>query len=198
VGEGEPRGLGAGERRVAPGPELSVSRGGRAAAACPAAGAVAERRATIDVWAALAEVAHRRDYVRPLVDDSGVIDIEDGRHPVVEEMVPAGAFVPNDCRLDGRSTQILVVTGPNMAGKSTFMRQVAHIVLLAQTGAFVPARRARIGVVDRIFTRVGAADNLARGESTFMVEMRETAAILAGATPRSLVLLDEIGRGTST
>ena len=159
---------------------------------------LAERVATLDVCAALAQVAHTGSYVRPLVDDSGVIDIEDGRHPVIEQMVPAGTFVPNDCRLGGDAAQLLVVTGPNMAGKSTFMRQVAHIVLLAQMGGFVPARRARIGVVDRVFTRVGAADNLARGESTFMVEMRETAAILAGATRRSLLVLDEIGRGTST
>src|SRR5688500_16278875 len=113
-------------------------------------------------------------------------------------MVAAGEFVPNDCRIDPADRQILLITGPNMAGKSTYMRQVAHIALLAQMGSFVPARAARIGLVDRIFTRVGAADNVARGESTFMVEMRETAAILAGATRRSLVVLDEVGRGTST
>ena len=154
--------------------------------------------AAIDVCAGLAELAQRSSWVRPLVDDGEVIDIADGRHPVVEQSVPAGTFVPNDCQLDPDSRQILLITGPNMAGKSTYMRQVAHIVLLAQIGSFVPARSARVGVVDRIFTRVGAADNLARGESTFMVEMRETAAILAGATRRSLVVLDEVGRGTST
>jgi DNA mismatch repair protein MutS len=171
---------------------------GRVAGAAPAVAALAERLAVLDVVAALAEVAHRGSYVRPLVDDSELVEIDDGRHPVIETMVPAGTFVPNDCRLDPRGPQLLVVTGPNMAGKSTYMRQVAHLVLLAQMGSFVPARRARIGVVDRIFTRVGAADNLARGDSTFMVEMRETAHILAHATRRSLVILDEIGRGTST
>ncbi|KAB2882900.1 MAG: DNA mismatch repair protein MutS, partial [Kofleriaceae bacterium] len=129
------------------------------------------------------------------VDDHAVVD---GRHPVVEAALPAGTFVPNDAHLDAASAQLLLVTGPNMAGKSTYMRQVAQIVLLAQLGSFVPARAATIGVCDRLFTRVGAADNLARGDSTFMVEMRETATILAGATRRSLVVLDEVGRGTST
>jgi DNA mismatch repair protein MutS len=154
--------------------------------------------AAIDVAAALAEVAQRQGWVRPVVDDGEVIDIREGRHPVVERSVAAGSFVPNDCALDPAGRQILLITGPNMAGKSTYMRQVAHIALLAQIGSFVPARAARVGLVDRIFTRVGAADNVARGESTFMVEMRETAAILAGATRRSLVVLDEVGRGTST
>ncbi len=154
--------------------------------------------AQVDCCAALAEVAHHHGYVRPEVDDGAVIDIVDGRHPVVERAVARGAFVPNDCKLDPDGEQILLITGPNMAGKSTYMRQVAHTVLLAQIGAFVPAAAARIGLVDRIFTRVGAADDLSRGESTFMVEMRETAAILAGAGRRSLVLLDEVGRGTST
>ncbi|HUS65258.1 MAG TPA: DNA mismatch repair protein MutS [Kofleriaceae bacterium] len=154
--------------------------------------------AAIDVAAGLAEVAQRQGWVRPEVDAGDVIDIREGRHPVVERAVAAGSFVPNDCALDPEARQILLITGPNMAGKSTYMRQVAHIALLAQVGSFVPARSARIGVVDRIFTRVGAADNVARGESTFMVEMRETAAILAGATRRSLVVLDEVGRGTST
>jgi DNA mismatch repair protein MutS len=170
----------------------------RVGAHLPALLAAAERVATLDVAACFAEVAHRSSYVRPLVDDSEALEIEEGRHPVVEQLAAAGHFVPNDCRLDPRGPQILVITGPNMAGKSTFMRQVAQIALLAQIGAFVPARRARLGVVDRIFTRVGAADNLARGESTFMVEMRETAHIMAHATRRSLVVLDEIGRGTST
>jgi DNA mismatch repair protein MutS len=154
--------------------------------------------ARLDALAALAEVAHASGYVRPEVDDSALIEIEDGRHPVVEKGAAAGKFVPNDVRLDPASEQILVITGPNMAGKSTAMRQVALTVLMAQMGGFVPARRARMGVVDRVFTRVGASDNLARGESTFMVEMRETAHILAHATARSLVVLDEIGRGTST
>jgi DNA mismatch repair protein MutS len=170
----------------------------RIGAHLPALLAAAERVATLDVAASFAEVAHTSSYVRPLVDDSEALEIEDGRHPVVEQLAAAGNFVPNDCRLDPRGPQILVITGPNLAGKSTFMRQVAHIALLAQIGSFVPARKVRLGVVDRIFTRVGAADNLARGESTFMVEMRETAHILAHATRRSLVVLDEIGRGTST
>jgi DNA mismatch repair protein MutS len=164
----------------------------------PAVIAAGHRVATIDCCAALAEVAHTQGFVRPVVDDGEIIDIVDGRHPVVEQHVPPGSFVPNDCKLDPDAEQIVLVTGPNMAGKSTYMRQVAQIVLLAQAGSFVPAKSARIGLVDRIFTRVGAADNLARGESTFMVEMRETAAILGGATRRSLVVLDEVGRGTST
>jgi DNA mismatch repair protein MutS len=133
-----------------------------------------------------------------VVDESGVIELADGRHPVVERLAAAGGFVPNDVRLDSDSEQMLIVTGPNMAGKSTLIRQVAQCVVLAQMGGFVPARTARIGVCDRVFTRVGAGDNLARGESTFLVEMRETAHILRYATPRSLVILDEIGRGTST
>jgi DNA mismatch repair protein MutS len=154
--------------------------------------------ATLDVLAALAHVAYERGYVRPLVDDDGVIDIRDGRHPVLE-LRPSGArFVPNDLRLAAGEVDCLVITGPNMAGKSTYMRQAALIVLLAQIGSFVPAGSARVGVVDRIFTRIGAQDDLAGGQSTFLVEMTETAAILRHATPRSLILLDEIGRGTST
>lgn len=154
--------------------------------------------AAVDVLAALAEVAGTRGYVRPRVDDSGVLRIVEGRHPVVETMNLAERFVPNDVELDTREHQLLIITGPNMAGKSTFMRQVALIVLLAQMGSMVPAKEATIGVVDRIFTRVGASDNLARGQSTFMVEMTETANILNHATAKSLVILDEIGRGTST
>ena len=154
--------------------------------------------ATVDVAVTLADVAERHHWTRPTVDGGQVIEITDGRHPVIEALVPPGTFVPNDARLDTEREQLVLVTGPNMAGKSTFMRQVAHIVLLAQAGSFVPARAATIGVCDRIFTRVGATDNLARGDSTFMVEMRETAAILGSATRRSLVLLDEVGRGTST
>jgi DNA mismatch repair protein MutS len=159
---------------------------------------LAARFAEWDVHAALAETAHRRDYVRPEVDASSVLDIEEGRHPVVEELAAAGQFVPNDVRLDVDAERLWLVTGPNMAGKSTLMRQVALGVILAQMGSYVPARRARIGIVDRVLSRVGASDNVARGESTFMVEMRETSNILRRATRRSLVVLDEIGRGTST
>lgn len=154
--------------------------------------------ATIDLLAGLSELAADRGYCRPELDESDVISITEGRHPVIEAMPLNERFVPNDVYLDSREQQIWMITGPNMAGKSTFMRQVALIVLMAQTGSFVPAAEARIGVVDRIFTRVGASDNLARGESTFMVEMRETASILRYATARSLVIMDEIGRGTST
>ena len=154
--------------------------------------------AICDACASLAEVAARRGYSRPVVDDGLGLDIVDGRHPVIEAMLPDGTFVPNDTRMDPAAEQIVLITGPNMAGKSTYMRQVAQIVLLAQIGSFVPAKSATVGVCDRVFTRVGAADNLSRGDSTFMVEMRETAAILAHATRRSLVVLDEVGRGTST
>jgi len=154
--------------------------------------------AVVDVCGSLAEVAARRGYCRPVVDDGLAIEIVDGRHPVIEAILPEGTFVPNDCRLDPGAEQLVLITGPNMAGKSTYMRQVAQIALLAQIGSFVPAKAATIGVCDRVFTRVGAADNLSRGDSTFMVEMRETAAILAHATRRSLVILDEVGRGTST
>ena len=158
------------------------------------AAAVAE----LDVLASLAELAQRHGYVRPLVDDGPKIQIDAGRHPVIETLVPAGEFVPNDIQLSADGARILVITGPNMAGKSTVMRQVALIVLMAQMGSFVPAAEARLGIVDRVFTRVGAADDLASGRSTFMVEMSETATILTEATSRSLVILDEIGRGTST
>ncbi len=159
---------------------------------------LARRLAEWDVAGALAEVAHQNDYVKPDVDDGDVVDIVDGRHAVVEQHAAKGRFVPNDTRLDIGGGRLWLVTGPNMAGKSTLMRQVALIVLLAQLGSYVPAKSARVGVVDRLLSRVGASDNLARGESTFMVEMRETAAILQRATKRSLVILDEIGRGTST
>jgi DNA mismatch repair protein MutS len=162
--------------------------------------AVAARLAGWDVASALAEVAHRDDWTRPVVDDSLDLILEDARHPVVEKLAAAGRFVPNDVSLsagDG-GARLWLVTGPNMAGKSTLMRQTAIAVILAQLGAFVPARCARIGVVDRVLTRVGASDNLSRGESTFMVEMKETANVLRRATRRSLVVLDEIGRGTST
>lgn len=152
----------------------------------------------LDVLATLAEVAQRHNYCRPHVDRSFLMEIKDGRHPVVERMPLAEGFVPNDLKLDGEQNRFLVITGPNMAGKSTYIRQVALIVLMAQVGGFVPAKSARIGVVDRIFTRLGAADSLARGQSTFMVEMIEVANILKNATTRSLIILDEVGRGTST
>ena len=158
----------------------------------------AEALANLDVLQSLASVAHNRNYAIPEMDDSGDLVIEEGRHPVIEAMPLGENFVPNDVCLDGRENQILVITGPNMAGKSTFMRQVALITLMAHMGSLVPARSARIGLVDRIFTRVGASDNLAQGQSTFMVEMTEAAHILRHATPRSLLVLDEIGRGTST
>ncbi len=153
--------------------------------------------AALDVLAAFAHVALRRNYVRPVVDDGDCIEIEEGRHPVVEAALDVAPFIPNDVRLDS-SQQIMVLTGPNMAGKSTYLRQVALTVLMAQVGSFVAARAARIGTVDRIFTRVGAQDEIAAGASTFMVEMTETAYILSHATPRSLVVFDEVGRGTST
>jgi DNA mismatch repair protein MutS len=153
--------------------------------------------AHLDVFASLAEVASRRDYVRPEIVEEPVIDIRSGRHPIVESAM-SEPFVPNDCVLDTTSQQEIIITGPNASGKSTFLRQVALIVLMAQIGSFVPARAAKIGLVDRIFTRVGAQDDLATGQSTFTVEMNETANILNNATPRSLVILDEVGRGTST
>ena len=154
--------------------------------------------ANIDAFASLAEVASRYGYVRPMLDDGDAVAIRQGRHPVVERMLPTGDFVANDTALSGSGEQLILLTGPNMAGKSTYIRQVAVIVLMAQIGSFVPAESATIGVCDRIFTRVGLQDDLAMGQSTFMVEMVETAAILNHATPRSLIVLDEIGRGTST
>jgi DNA mismatch repair protein MutS len=160
--------------------------------------AMSNALAILDVLTALADVAEAQRFVRPRIDNSSVLHIREGRHPVVENAVGRGAFVPNDCKIDAQSEQIILLTGPNMAGKSTYMRQNALIVILAQMGGFVPAAEAQIGIVDRIFTRIGAADALARGESTFMVEMKETANILHHATRRSLILLDEVGRGTST
>jgi DNA mismatch repair protein MutS len=160
--------------------------------------ATAKAVAKIDVLCSLAEVAARSGYVRPRLTEDDVLEIRQGRHPVVERGLPPGSFVPNDVRLSNTDEQLIVLTGPNMAGKSTFIRQVAVITLMAQIGSFVPAESASIGVVDRIFTRVGLQDDLAVGQSTFMVEMVETAAIVNHATPRSLVILDEIGRGTST
>ncbi len=153
--------------------------------------------AQVDVFSGLAQAAVDNGYVRPVVDDGPVIRVRDGRHPVVERVLPPGEYVPNDVELSA-DARVLVLTGPNMAGKSTYIRQVALITLMAQVGSFVPAAEAHIGIVDRVFTRVGLQDDLATGQSTFMVEMVETAAILNQATPRSLVVLDEIGRGTST
>ena len=154
--------------------------------------------AYIDVFASLALVAERNHYVRPKINENGVIDIKNGRHPVVERMIENDMFIANDTYLDNQKKRISIITGPNMAGKSTYMRQSALIVLMAQIGSFVPAEKANIGIVDRIFTRVGASDDLASGQSTFMVEMTEVANILRNATSRSLLILDEIGRGTST
>jgi DNA mismatch repair protein MutS len=157
--------------------------------------------AEVDVLASLAFLAQNRGYCRPSFDDSGDLEVMEGRHPVLDQPELTGSndrFVPNDIYLNSTSHSILLITGPNMGGKSTYLRQTALIVLMAQMGGFVPARSARLPVVDRIFTRIGASDNLARGRSTFMVEMTETAAILNTATPKSLVLLDEIGRGTAT
>jgi DNA mismatch repair protein MutS len=171
---------------------------GQVAAYYAALKIMANALALVDVLVALAEVADSHHFTRPQVDDGVTLAIREGRHPVVESTVGRGAFVPNDCVIDPATLQIILLTGPNMAGKSTYMRQVALIAILAQMGSFVPCAEARIGIVDRIFTRIGAADSLARGESTFMVEMKETANILHHATARSLVLLDEVGRGTST
>ncbi len=154
--------------------------------------------ATLDVLCSFATVAEDLNYTRPIVDNSGEIQIEEGRHPVIEKMLPAGSFVGNDTKLDKKENRLAIITGPNMAGKSTYMRQVALITLMAQVGSFVPATHAKIGVVDKIFTRVGASDDLSMGQSTFMVEMMEVAEILREATANSLVVLDEIGRGTST
>jgi DNA mismatch repair protein MutS len=195
------------ERRFALEERIFEELRGKVADAAPRIRTAADAVATADVLLALARVASERGWVRPAVDASEVLEIDDGRHPVVEALLEGGpaAFVPNDVAVASRAAPecerhgaLLVVTGPNMAGKSTVMRQAALVALLAQMGSFVPARRARVGIVDRIFTRVGASDDLARGRSTFMVEMTETSAILHNATRRSLVVLDEIGRGTST
>jgi len=198
--------LGAEERRFALEAELFEELRARVLSDAGRIRTAAAAVAAADALLSLGRVAAERGYARPAVDDSQVLEIEDGRHPVVEALLPdgAGSFVPNDLAVassaegEGTAGQVLVITGPNMAGKSTVMRQAALVALLAQMGSFVPARRARVGLVDRIFTRVGASDDLARGRSTFMVEMTETAAIVHNATRRSLVVLDEIGRGTST
>lgn len=159
---------------------------------------IARAIALLDCICSLAAAAQRFGYVRPIVDDSQVLQIIDGRHPVIEALALGEKFIPNDTYLDDEDNRCLIITGPNMAGKSTFIRQVALITIMAQMGSFIPAREARIGIVDKVFTRIGASDDLSRGQSTFMVEMTETANILNNATPRSLVILDEIGRGTST
>ncbi|MEZ5331485.1 MAG: DNA mismatch repair protein MutS [Thermoanaerobaculia bacterium] len=194
----EERILGAEERQGALEAELFGALVACVAAESEGLGHLTEALATLDVLAAFAEAAARFGYVRPEVGAAGgPLTIEEGRHPVVERL-GGDAFVPNDVELDGDSAQIVILTGPNMGGKSTYLRQVALIVLMAQAGSFVPARSARVGVCDRIFTRVGASDDLSRGESTFMVEMIETARILHQATAESLVVLDEVGRGTAT
>ena len=154
--------------------------------------------AALDVFASLALVAERNNFVKPKINENGVLDIKGGRHPVVEQMIENDMFIANDTYLGNQKKRVSVITGPNMAGKSTYMRQTALIVLMAQIGSFVPAEKANIGIVDRIFTRVGASDDLASGQSTFMVEMTEVANILRNATAKSLLILDEIGRGTST
>ena len=155
--------------------------------------------ARLDCLLAFANVARENKYIRPVIEDSDVIDIRQGRHPVIEKQLPVGEkYIANDVFLDADSQQIIIITGPNMAGKSALLRQTALITLLAQIGCFVPAESARIGLVDKIFTRVGASDNISVGESTFMVEMNEAADILNNLSPRSLVLFDELGRGTST
>src|SRR5690606_2086687 len=159
----------------------------------------AQLLARLDVLLNFAVIAEKYHYVRPVIDGSGIIDIKGGRHPVIEQRMPIGEdYITNDVFLDNQSQQIIIITGPNMAGKSALLRQTGLIVLMAQMGCFVPAKEAHIGLVDKIFTRVGASDNLSSGESTFMVEMNETASILNNLSERSLILLDEIGRGTST
>jgi DNA mismatch repair protein MutS len=195
--EYEEKVLGAEERIATREAELVDALRRRVAEAIGRVQGTATLLAQLDVWAGLADVAERERYVRPEVTGNVTLQLEGSRHPVVERMMPREAFIPNDVQLD-EAGRVILLTGPNMAGKSTLLRQVGLCVLLAQMGAYVPCRRAAVGVVDRLFTRVGASDNLVRGQSTFMVEMSETSAILHGATARSLVLLDEIGRGTST
>ena len=194
----ESRVLGAEEQRAVLEHRLFQEVCAEAARHHPKIQAVARFLAQLDCLLSLAEVADQNDYCRPEILADGRIHIEEGRHPVVEKMISGERFVPNSIVLDDAENQVLVITGPNMAGKSTVLRQVALLVIMAQMGSFVPARRAAIGMVDRIFTRVGALDNLSQGQSTFMVEMQETANILNNATENSLVILDEIGRGTST
>jgi DNA mismatch repair protein MutS len=195
--EYEEKVLGATERIEERERELFEQLRGRVSASISRLQAAAARVATLDVLSSFALVAETESYSRPIVTDGFDLEIVGGRHPVVERMMPRDRFIPNDARLTA-DARMIILTGPNMAGKSTVLRQVGLIVLMAQAGSFVPATRANVGVVDRLFTRVGASDNLVRGQSTFMVEMAETSAILHQASERSLVLLDEIGRGTST
>ncbi len=190
--------LGAEEKLTALERDLFLQVRGQVAEQAAAILGVARSLASLDTLASLAEVAAANHYCRPTLDESDVLQVEEGRHPVVEQMQHQEPFVPNDVHLDGGQRRLLILTGPNMGGKSTYMRSAALITLMAQMGGYVPARSARIGLVDRVFTRVGAADDLATGQSTFMVEMTEVANILHNATARSLVILDEIGRGTST
>jgi DNA mismatch repair protein MutS len=194
----ESRILGAKDRAVALEYELFRELCEKVTACAPILQETAETIAQIDVYASLAQVALANNYCCPIVDYSDRIEIRDGRHPVVERLNRENPFIPNDVTLDNGENQIALITGPNMAGKSTYMRQTALIVLMAQIGSFVPAAEAEIGIVDKIFTRVGASDDLASGQSTFMVEMNEVAYILDHATEKSLIILDEIGRGTST
>ena len=190
--------LSAGDKAVALEYELFTALRTKVAEQVDAIQASARAVAQLDVLCSFAAVAVKNHYVQPEVDESGVIDIKEGRHPVVEQVLKDAWFVPNDTFMDGRDDTLSIITGPNMAGKSTYMRQVALICLMAQAGSFVPARSAHLGVVDRVFTRIGASDDLSAGQSTFMVEMNEVAEILKHATPNSLLILDEIGRGTST
>ena len=196
--EFEAKVLGAEEKRLELEYQLFSEIRNQIAAASSRILAAAAFVATTDFYTAMAEAARRYHFTRPQVDTSDEIIIKEGRHPVIERSLASGRFVPNDIHLDQSRQEVLIITGPNMAGKSTVLRQTALITLMAQMGSFVPAQEARIGVVDRIFTRVGAMDDLRRGQSTFMVEMNETANILNNATAHSLVILDEIGRGTST
>jgi DNA mismatch repair protein MutS len=195
--EYEEKVLGADERIVEREVEIFEALRGRVAGEAPRIQDTARALAALDVLAALAETAAIQNYTKPLMHGGDELIATDARHPVVERHV-ADAFVPNDITLDGSTQQLIILTGPNMGGKSTYLRQCALLCLMAQAGSFVPARSAKLPVVDRLFARVGASDNIARGQSTFMVEMQETANILHCATSRSLVILDEIGRGTAT
>jgi DNA mismatch repair protein MutS len=196
--EAEENILGAEERRAALERRLFAELVGHVVSQAAAIQTAAQVVGESDALLSLARVAGENRYTRPVMAEEPVLTFTASRHPVLERLLPPGEFVPNDLDLDARSRQIALITGPNMAGKSTYLRQIGLLAIMSQMGSFVPAESARIGIVDRVFTRVGASDNIARGRSTFMVEMEETATILAGATARSLVLLDEIGRGTST
>jgi DNA mismatch repair protein MutS len=194
----EHRALTAEDRQLALETQLFHELRAKIAAHAPEIRVIAQAIAQIDCLSALAKVAKEHCYVRPLVDESSLFHIEEGRHPVIEASLSKESFIPNDVHLDQKEERLLLITGPNMAGKSTYIRQVALIAIMAQMGSFVPAKSAHIGIIDKVFSRIGASDDLTRGQSTFMVEMTETANILHNATERSLVILDEIGRGTST